>query len=98
FDPKDLSPTPGIAQSWDVSEDRKTITFHLVKGAKWSDGKPITSADVKWSLEVLGSKGYLFSSYTGNVAAIKTPDENTVVLEMRRPDARVIGGLFIYVL
>ena len=98
FDPKDVSPTPGIAESWDVSEDRKTITFNLVKGAKWSDGKPITSEDVKWSLEVLGSEGYLFSSYTQNVESIKTPDENTVVLEMNKPDARVIGGLFIYVL
>ena len=98
FDPKDVSPTPGIAESWDVSEDRKTITFNLVKGAKWSDGKPITSEDVKWSLEVLGSEGYLFSSYTQNVESIKTPDENTVVLEMSKPDARVIGGLFIYVL
>jgi len=98
FDPKDVSPTPGIAESWDVSEDRKTITFNLVKGAKWSDGKPITSEDVKWSLEVLGSEGYLFSSYTQNVEAIKTPDETTVVLEMSKPDARVIGGLFIYVL
>ncbi len=98
FDPKDVSPTPGIAESWDVSEDKKTVTFNLVKGAKWSDGKPITSEDVKWSLEVLGSEGYLFSSYTQNVRSIKTPDENTVVLEMSKPDARVIGGLFIYVL
>jgi peptide/nickel transport system substrate-binding protein len=98
FDPEDLSPTPGIAESWEVSGDRKTITFNLVKGAKWSDGKPITSEDVKWSLEVLGTEGYLFSSYTQNVEAIKTPDENTVVLEMSKPDARVIGGLFVYVL
>ena len=98
WDPKDLSPAPGIAESWDVSEDSKTITYNLVKGAKWSDGEPITSADVKFSLETLGEEGLLFTGYTSNVTAIKTPDENTVVLELRRPDARMIGGLYVYVL
>jgi peptide/nickel transport system substrate-binding protein len=97
FDPETLSPTPGIAESWDVSEDKKTVTFHLVD-ANWSDGEPITSADVKWSLEVLGDNGLLFSSYTNNVTAIRTPDEHTVVIETRKPDARIVGGLFIYIL
>ena len=59
FDPKDLSPAPGIAKSWTVSDDKKTITFKLDPNAKWSDGKPITSADVKWSLDVLGDNGVL---------------------------------------
>ncbi len=98
FNPEDLSPAPGIAESWDVSEDRKTVTFHLVKGAKWSDGKPITSADVKWSLETLGDNGVLFTSYTDNITSIKTPDPNTVVVRTSKPDARIIGGLFIYIL
>ena len=98
FNPEDLTPAPGIAESWDVSEDSKTITFHLVKDAKWSDGKPITSKDVKFSLEVLGDNGLLFTGYTSNVEKIKTPDDETVVLEMKRPDARMIGGLYIYIL
>jgi peptide/nickel transport system substrate-binding protein len=98
FDPEDLSPAPGIAESWEVSEDRKTVTFHLIEGAKWSDGEPITSKDVKWSLEVLGDNGILFSSYTQNVESIETPDDETVVIETKKPDARLIGGLFIYIL
>ena len=57
FSPEDLSPAPGIAESWEVSEDRKTVTFHLDPDAKWSDGEPITSADVKYSLETLGGEG-----------------------------------------
>ena len=61
FDPETLGPSPGIAESWEVSEDKKTITFDLIEGAKWSDGEPITSEDVKWSLEVLGGNGLLFS-------------------------------------
>ena len=98
FDPKDLSPAPGIAESWDVSDDRKTVTFHLAPDAKWSDGEPITSADVKYSLETLGSEGALFTSYTDNITSIATPDPETVVVKTKRPDARIVGGLFIYML
>jgi peptide/nickel transport system substrate-binding protein len=97
-DPDDLSPAPGLAESWDVSEDGRTVTFHLVEGARWSDGEPITSEDVKWSLETLGSNGPLFSSYTENVESITTPDDSTVVIETSKPDTRIVGGLLIYIL
>ena len=36
---------PGMAESWDVSEDGKTYTFHLRKDGKWSDGDPVTAKD-----------------------------------------------------
>jgi peptide/nickel transport system substrate-binding protein len=97
FSPEDLSPSPGIAESWEVSDDRKTVTFKLAD-RKWSDGVPITSADVKWSLDTLGSEGELFASYTNNVTSITTPDDKTVVIKTSRPDARIIGGLLIYIL
>ena len=75
-----------------ASSDHGTVTYHLIEDAKWSDGEPITSADVKWSLETLGEEGLLFTGYTTGVTAIKTPDEHTVVLEtqgaQRPPDRR----------
>jgi peptide/nickel transport system substrate-binding protein len=98
FSPEDLSPSPGIAESWEVSDDRKTVTFKLDPDRKWSDGVPVTSKDVKWSLETLGSEGELFTSYTNNVTSITTPDDETVVIKTSRPDARIVGGLFIYIL
>ena len=88
FSPKDLSPTPGIVESWEVSEDRKTVTMHIEPDMKWSDGKPITSADVKWSLDELGGHGILFTSYTSSITKIDTPDPETVVVHTKRPDAR----------
>jgi peptide/nickel transport system substrate-binding protein len=97
FSPEDLSPSPGIAESWEVSKDRKTVTFKIAD-RKWSDGVPITSKDVKWSLDTLGSEGELFTSYTNNVTSITTPDDRTVVIKTSRPDARIIGGLLIYIL
>ncbi len=98
FSPEDLSPAPGIAESWEVSEDRKTVTFTLDPDKVWSDGEPVTSADVKYSLETLGGEGDIFSGYTDEITSIKTPDDQTVVIETKRPDARIVGGLFVYIL
>jgi oligopeptide transport system substrate-binding protein len=40
---------PGVAETWDVSPDGKTYTFHLRKNAKWSDGSPVTAHDFEYS-------------------------------------------------
>ena len=98
FSPDDLSPVPGFAKSWKVSKDKKTVTFKLIEGAKWSDGQPITSKDVKYSLEKLGSDSLIFTGYTSNVTSIETPDDTTVVIHTKQPDARIIGGLFVYMI
>ncbi len=98
FSPKDLSPVPGIAKTWDISKDKKTVTFHLDPEAKWSDGQPVTSADVKYSLEALGGHGALFTSYTENVTSIETPDPQTVIIKTSKPDTRIVGGLLIYII
>lgn len=98
FSPKDLSPVPGVAEKWTTSKDRLTTTFTLKKGLKWSDGKPVTSADVKYSLDTLGGNGLLFTSYVENIDSVKTPDDQTVVIKTSKPDARIVGGLFVYML
>lgn len=48
-DPKTSDPLPGMAKSWDVSEDGMTYTFHL-RDAVWSDGVPVTAKDFEWSI------------------------------------------------
>ena len=47
--PKDLSPIPGLAASWEISSDRKTYTFHLRENLKWSNGEKLTAADFVYS-------------------------------------------------
>ena len=51
FDSVETSEVVGdLAESWDVSEDGKSYTFHLREGMQWTDGMPITSADVVTTL------------------------------------------------
>ena len=45
----DLEPQSGLAESWDVSDDGKTITFHLRSNAKWTNGDPVTAHDFEYS-------------------------------------------------
>src|SRR5262249_39370250 len=47
-DPKDLHTLPGVAESWDVSPDLLTYTFHFRDNAKWSDGTPVVAGDFAW--------------------------------------------------
>ena len=54
-------PKPDLAESWDVSEDHKTYTFHL-RDAKWSNGDPVTAADFVYGWQRLVSPG-LASEY-----------------------------------
>lgn len=59
--PYTLEPEPGVAQSWDISEDGRVITFHINPEARWSNGDPMTAGDYVWSWKrllspVLGSE------------------------------------------
>ncbi len=81
-----MKPVPGLAESWTVSKDQKTYTFKLRKGVTWHDGKPFTSADVKFSVEKVvtpyHSRG---RTYFGEVEAIETPDASTVAFKLKQP-------------
>ena len=44
-DPVDLHPVPGVAERWDISEDKRTYTFYLRKNARWSNGDRVTAHD-----------------------------------------------------
>lgn len=49
---------PGLADKWEISKDHKVFTFHLRDGLKWSDGKPLTTEDVKFSFDAIKDKRY----------------------------------------
>jgi oligopeptide transport system substrate-binding protein len=45
----DLEPVPSLAESWDISADGKTVTFHLRGDGKWTNGDPVTAEDYVYS-------------------------------------------------
>jgi peptide/nickel transport system substrate-binding protein len=88
---EEYNPVPCLATSWEISEDQLTWTFHLAEGVKWSDGEPLTSADVKFTYETFyDQESYLYSSYLSGISAIETPDEYTVVITTDYPKANML--------
>ncbi len=81
-----LKPKPGLAESWTVSADHKTYAFKLRPGVKWHDGQPLTSADVKFSVEQgikpFHSRGKV---YYGSLESVETPDALTAVFKLKEP-------------
>lgn len=78
-----------------VSSDNKTLTIPLRKDIKWHDGKPFTSADVKFSIEFMLNKT-ANSPRRANfefVEKVETPDPYTVVLKMKSVDSAIIPTL-----
>ncbi|KXZ23919.1 ABC transporter substrate-binding protein [Bacillus nakamurai] len=51
-------PAPALAESWDISKDQLTYTFHLRKGLVFSDGSPLTAKDVAFTLTLLHDPAY----------------------------------------
>lgn len=47
--PYTLEPEPGVAESWELSEDRRVVTFHIREDARWSNGDRMTAGDYVWS-------------------------------------------------
>jgi peptide/nickel transport system substrate-binding protein len=82
--------TPWLAESWDVSDDGKTYTFHLRKGWKSHYGHEFTAADVKWWVErsfALKAIGKFFLD-VGDIASpdsVEVVDDHTVRFHLSAP-------------
>jgi peptide/nickel transport system substrate-binding protein len=84
-----------LASSFEISEDQKTYTFHLEPKAKWHDGIPFTSKDVKFTLTLAANKesGSVYAARLGAISSIDTPDEHTVVLHLSKANASQMDTL-----
>jgi peptide/nickel transport system substrate-binding protein len=87
---------PGLAESWDISEDGLTYTFKL-RAAKFSDGSDITASDVAFSLTRVAKDAN--SSYPAGFAPIKdvtAVDASTVKMTLEYPSAPMLSNLEIF--
>ena len=80
---------PQVAESVDVPDDRSSITFRLDPRAVFSDGTPVTSADVVFTWTLLKDKGrpFMRTPYR-KVAKVETPDARTVRFDLTGADDR----------
>lgn len=92
---------PELAKTWSVADDGVTWTLELVDNAKFHDGTPLTSADVKYSLELYRDTEafpYL-SSYPDVFESIEAPDSTHVVIKTSDPVGNFEYRLtFMYIL
>ena len=84
---KDFDIKPALAESWELSDDGMTLTFHLHRNVKWHDGEPFTAVDVKWYFESLimntpnRLKGWFESL---GFEGVETPDDYTAVFKANK--------------
>ncbi len=106
FDPLEPRETPEtiipeLAEKWSWQDGYRNLVFFLRKGVRWHDGAPFTSADVKYTFDVVreapdapaklrinGRK-----EWYGNVEAIETPEPHTVIFRLRRPQPSLLTML-----
>lgn len=84
YDPETYQPVPSLAESWDISEDGLTWTFHLRQDVKWHDGVDFTAEDVKFSMDTF-IKDFRGSRYLTEVASCEVLDPYTLQVNMNNP-------------
>jgi peptide/nickel transport system substrate-binding protein len=88
---------PMLAESYEISADGKTVTFKLRKNVRWHDGKPFTSADVKFTiLEVLKKVHPRGPNSFREVSRIDTPDDHTAIFHLDNPAPYMMRSFSAY--
>lgn len=106
-DPFKADFVPHLAESWEISPDGLTYTFHVRKNARWHDGTPLTAKDVSFTYHLAASKDSKSNraanlalikgakdyseGKASTIAGIKVPDPYTITFEQEFPNA-----LFMY--
>lgn len=94
--PDGLSLEGGLAETWDVSEDSLTYTFHL-RETNFHDGTPFTSADAEWAINrVIQPDGSGWAFLFSAVDTVEAPDERTLVITLKQPWAPFEADLALY--
>ncbi|MFX0170540.1 MAG: ABC transporter substrate-binding protein [Candidatus Hodarchaeota archaeon] len=107
LDPYTWDPIPDLAYNWTIEktteggglEAGQKFTFKLLENATWHDGKPVTSADVKFSMEGPYRVSPEYSPFIKNVYKIEAPDDHTVEIYTNKTGffefGRATGNFYI---
>ena len=87
---------PLLATSYTVSADKKTYTFTLRSGVKFSTGQPMTSADVKFSIDQASAAAKGWGYINTAIKSVEAPTPSTVVVNLKYPWAPLLADLSLF--
>ncbi|TQN32112.1 peptide/nickel transport system substrate-binding protein [Haloactinospora alba] len=94
YSPENNEPIPGLAESWETSDDGLTWTFTIRDGVEWSDGEPLTAEDVAWTYSTMMSDDGAATAngnFVENFTEVTAPDERTVRIELEQPQSTMLA-------
>jgi peptide/nickel transport system substrate-binding protein/oligopeptide transport system substrate-binding protein len=113
LDPATLEVRPSVAESWTISEDRRTYTFRLRDDVLFHNGRRVTAQDVEYSLlrvlrdETQAPRRFLLETIEGaegftagelsGVPGITTPDDHTIAIRLTKPHGPFLSQLTMLV-
>ena len=83
IDPETGDIIPGLADSWEVSDDGKVFTFHIPSGVAFTDGTPCTAHDVEFTYTIAKDSSFA-NAKVSDVVDIQVPDDNTIIITLSR--------------
>lgn len=89
----DLTMRPALAESWDVTPDQLTWTFHLRDNVTWHDGSPFTADDVVFTYRRIIDEELSNVDKLSAIADIRATDPSTVVLRLKQPSPNLLTNL-----
>ncbi|WP_175995414.1 ABC transporter substrate-binding protein [Burkholderia vietnamiensis] len=87
---------PGIAESWIISTDGKVYRFKLRADARFSNGQPVTAADVVYSLKRAAGEKSSWASFFKPIATYVAADDHTVVMKLDKPFTPMLNNLAMF--
>ena len=91
----DGSVIPGLAESWDISEDGLTYTFHLRDGVMFHDGSSFTAEDAVFSLDRARAEGSTNAQpgLFAGIASVEAADDTTLVVTLSAPNGSFLFNM-----
>lgn len=92
-------PQPALAESWEVSDDSMTWTFHLRQGVKFSNGDPVTCEDVKFSIDRFANPevNTFYGGFGSAIESTECVDESTFVIQLNRVEGAFLDYLSTFI-
>lgn len=91
---KGNEPTYRLAESYELADDLKSITFTLRDGLKWSDGEPLTADDVVFTYDYIKKFPALdFISVSAELASVEKVDDRTVKFTLNEPNSLIANTI-----